>query len=618
MKIRTKIVIIASVPIFFLGALTFNSIHETNNHILRLQTQKETLSKLKRKTIEKELQDILNNYDLEIKIESSKLKVKSFLFLLFLITSILISLLLITQIIKTLDDLIKTTKNLAEGDINSELVILKNDSGIGLLQKKMREVVHYLQNVSEIAIKISKGDLKNLHIEIKSSKDVLNNSMNQMILYLKDIASISEKIAEKDLTVNIASESENDILKKSLKNMLINLKDSIKYFSDLSNLINQISDKLITFSNDIAFNAEQESAISEETLAASEEILASMNSIKNNTTILFDNIERTSEAIKRMLDSNKKISDNTEDLSNFSEKVYNSISNISESNSKISNNVSEFLYYSNNMLEKAEEEGNTIKETIFKLNETLNIVNHIKDSIDKSNKKSKEISLILDLIQEISKQTNLLSLNASIEAARAGENGRGFSIVAQEIRILAEKSDNSTKQIYDLIKTTQDYSNEASIVSERGKESIEDTFKVINETSNRLDFIFNQMKYSSDKVREINSFIETQNSHSQDLVSNAKKMINMITNLEKESKNQLEYSSTIITASEKMTTMTKHIEHSINEQLIANEQISDSMRVISDSSAKNLNMSLDLKNIIKELDEDSKNMKDFSSKFKLN
>jgi methyl-accepting chemotaxis protein len=95
------------------------------------------------------------------------------------------------------------------------------------------------------------------------------------------------------------------------------------------------------------------------------------------------------------------------------------------------------------------------EEAIAKINEVLEAILVLADSVEKLGKRSSEIGQIVDVITTIADQTNLLSLNAAIEAARAGESGRGFSVVAEEVRKLAEGSGKAAEQIGELIKEVQ-------------------------------------------------------------------------------------------------------------------------------------------------------------------
>jgi PAS domain S-box-containing protein len=124
--------------------------------------------------------------------------------------------------------------------------------------------------------------------------------------------------------------------------------------------------------------------------------------------------------------------------------------------------------------------------------------------------RSSEISEIIDLINDIASQTNLLALNAAIEAAHAGEAGLGFSVVAEEIRKLAERSARATRDVGNLIKTIQKETSEALTAMDIGMKEVKGGSLLAGQASRALQFITSAVRQSSELIEEISAASEEQ------------------------------------------------------------------------------------------------------------
>ncbi len=142
--------------------------------------------------------------------------------------------------------------------------------------------------------------------------------------------------------------------------------------------------------------------------------------------------------------------------------------------------------------------------------------------------KSHQITAIVQVIREIADQTNLLALNAAIEAARAGEQGRGFAVVADEVRKLAERTSESTQQITGMIKAVQDGVKESITQMQQAEESVKKGVHLANEAQTAVQTIRSGSVQVCQLIADISHALSEQSSASQEIARNIEHITSII------------------------------------------------------------------------------------------
>jgi methyl-accepting chemotaxis protein len=161
--------------------------------------------------------------------------------------------------------------------------------------------------------------------------------------------------------------------------------------------------------------------------------------------------------------------------------------------------------------------GEVVRQTLEKIEEITHVVSKSADTVQQLGISSAEIGEIVSVINDIADQTNLLALNAAIEAARAGEQGRGFAVVADEVRKLAERTSKATKQITTMVNTIQQETSAALLAMNAGTIEVEQGKELASKAGEALGKIVQSSKEVAEATQRIAEASRRQSQTSQDL-----------------------------------------------------------------------------------------------------
>ena len=195
---------------------------------------------------------------------------------------------------------------------------------------------------------------------------------------------------------------------------------------------------------------------------------------------------------------------------------------------QVSENSNKAAEASRQAAETARRGGAIVEETLSRMRAIADSVSGTAKKMDQLGKSSDQIGQIVGVINDIADQTNLLALNAAIEAARAGEQGRGFAVVADEVRKLAERTTTATKEIAGMIKNIQQETKTAVTAMETGTKQVEEGVKSTIQAGGSLKEIIHMAEQVGEMVMQIATAAMEQSSASEEVNQNMEKIAKLV------------------------------------------------------------------------------------------
>ena len=216
------------------------------------------------------------------------------------------------------------------------------------------------------------------------------------------------------------------------------------------------------------------------------ELQASSEEVARSMDYLFQSVEKTSSSTTEMNASMGEMSKRTDVLAGIGEEVLSFVSQMDSTIAELRASAQSTADLSRRVREDAEAGGGAVAKTVDGINISRDVTNSTAETLDDLQRSVGQISQIVNVIEEITNRTNLLALNAAIIAAQAGEHGRGFTVVADEIRQLAERTRGSTKEISAIVKAVQSGSKQAAAKMQEGVKRVEDNVRLADDASASL------------------------------------------------------------------------------------------------------------------------------------
>lgn len=260
--------------------------------------------------------------------------------------------------------------------------------------------------------------------------------------------------------------------------------------------------------------------------------------IKDEITGLGNSIDRMasqmSQVISMIKDSSNRLAAASEELSASSAQIAQGVdkqsgdtAHVATAMEEMSATVVEIAKNSHRATESAIDArtiaangGEVVSRATTAMQEVAESTSITADTIKKLGKSSEEIGTIVSVINDIAEQTNLLALNAAIEAARAGEQGRGFAVVADEVRNLAERTAKATKEINAMITSIQEETSRAVNAMDEGTLKVENGVRLANEAGTALKQIVSGVESVSDMISHIATSAEEQSATTEEMTQN--------------------------------------------------------------------------------------------------
>lgn len=468
-----------------------------------------------------------------------------------LLVSVLASFSISNAVGKPLEQVSQVMEELKRGHLNSRVSHSSKDE-VGMLAESMNSFADTLQNFTSVMYKVADGDLS-VEAKLLDSKDEITPALNKIVLTLREL------VGETRLLTTAALEGK------------LNTKGNTQKFSggykELIQGFNETLDAAISPVKD-GSSVLAKMAQGDFTIRVEGNYKGDHQIIKNSINMLGESLSgiigNVRSAIEATASASSQISSSTEEMAAGAQEQSSQTSEVASAVEEMTSTIIQTTQHASTAAEYSKTAGKTakngaevVRDTVTGMNRIADVVGGAAAIVSELGNNSNQIGEIVQVIEDIADQTNLLALNAAIEAARAGEQGRGFAVVADEVRKLAERTTKATKEIAVMIRQIQKDTSNAVVSMENGTKEVQIGKELASKAIKSLDEIIESTDKTIAAINHVAKASEEQSSAAEQI----SKSIDGISNVVQQSAIGLQQ---IARASEDLNNLTTNLQNQVS------------------------------------------------------